>query len=148
MFVSNGQIQRLARRNKSSTSCFSGKVCQDRLIRILLHPSMSLRSRRKHKAQGGAKRNPGFNIQIIDQPAKRATEALLLTEFCRPFHGLGFISGAYPGFRFASPWALCFRLLRRFIESKTHLAQRALDHRWGSATSLDCLECKLKGVLP
>ena len=35
-----------------------------------LEHSTSLRSsRRKHKAQGGAKRNPGINIQIINQPA-------------------------------------------------------------------------------
>src|SRR6266540_4914267 len=37
-------------------------------------------------------------------PAPRAQEILL---------------SSFPGFRFAPPWALCFRLLRRLVEAKS-----------------------------
>ena len=46
---------------------------------------------------------------------KRATD--VERSLCRPLHGLVIIADNNPGFRFAPPWALCFRLLCRLVES-------------------------------
>ena len=49
-------------------------------------------------------------------PARETGDSGHLENLCRPFHGLyHFLLRVNPGFRFAPPWALCFRLLRRLV---------------------------------
>ena len=67
---------------------------------------------RKHKARDEAQRNPGFNVQKSEQPA-RATEVV---EFCRPFHGRSHrFLDLTQGFAPLHPGLYSVRLLRRLI---------------------------------
>jgi len=84
----------------------------------------SPRSGWKHKAWGGAKRNPRLTTDQKTERAKRATA--LTPQFCLDKR-LSPTSRALPGvptilgFRFAPPQALCFHPLRGFL--KGELAQ-------------------------
>jgi hypothetical protein len=100
-----------------------------RLLAATKPNSRSLRSRRKHKAQGGAgspagqprwgaeaERNPGSREKKFVK-ARETGDRRRLSEVYRPLaRAGGSLKPIYPGFRFASPWALYFRLLRRLIE--------------------------------
>jgi len=80
----------------------------------------SLRSRRKHKAWGGARlgsETPGQDGKRI--PAREAGGRHVSCISCRPRRGLAYIIRMVLGFRsqsLAPPQALCLRLLRRLQE--------------------------------
>jgi hypothetical protein len=57
----------------------------------------------------------GTGVRKVGEPVKRATVGVRKVSAAR-VRGLGDRLSAYPGFRFAPPCALCFRLLRRLIE--------------------------------
>jgi len=52
----------------------------------------------------------------LREPAKRAID--IISNICRPLCGLARRSVTYLGFRFASPEALRYRLLRRLVIDK------------------------------
>ena len=58
----------------------------------------------------------GKGAESSSEPVERATELRFPAGRCRPHAGWPITNPRYPGFRFASPWALCFRLLRRLVE--------------------------------